>query len=198
MINPSDSVFSSRVHTVFLDRDGVLNEKAPEGHFVFQWSEFKLLPGVIESIARMNRAGIRVIVVSNQRGVALGLYTAADVRALHRKFQDLLSAQSAHVDGFYFCPHDRDQCNCRKPLPGLFEQAERDFPDISAESSLMVGDSLPDIEFGRRLGMKTCFVDGKSEHQKPGAETARNLADLCVPSLVQGVDALLGEPSAAQ
>ena len=77
--------------TVFLDRDGVLNEKMPEGSYVTSWADFQILPGVPEAIARLNRAGLRVIVVSNQRGIALGLYTAADVDAIHAGFQRILS-----------------------------------------------------------------------------------------------------------
>ncbi len=112
---------------MFLDRDGVLNEKMPEGRYVESWSDFHLLPGVAEAIGRLNRAGLRVVVVSNQRGIALGRYLAADVEAIHSSLQDLLKAHGAHVDGFYFCPHDKGQCNCRKPLPGLFQQAAADF-----------------------------------------------------------------------
>ncbi len=176
---------------MFLDRDGVVNEKVPEGHYVTQWSDFKVLPGVIEAIGLLNRTGICVVVISNQRGIALGLYTAEDVRAIHASFQKMLQASGAHVDGFYFCPHDKGQCNCRKPLPGLFEMAVADFPEITAASSVMIGDSKSDIEFGRRLGMTTVFIDGDPQKQKPGAETARELADLRYPSLFEAVNGLL-------
>lgn len=181
------------VQTVFLDRDGVLNEKMPEGSFVTSWSEFHLLPGVAEALGRLNRAGLRVMVVSNQRGIALGLYTAEDVRAIHDSFQSLLEAYGAHVDGFYFCPHDKGQCNCRKPLPALFEQAVAEFPSITAETSVMIGDSLSDIEFGRRLGMQTIFIEGNPKHWKPGAQAACELAGLRFSSLAEAVETLLQE-----
>jgi D-glycero-D-manno-heptose 1,7-bisphosphate phosphatase len=177
--------------TVFLDRDGVLNQKMPEGRYVESWRDFQVLPGVPEAIARLNRAGLRVVVVSNQRGVAFGLYTAADVEAIHAAFQRLLNAQGAHVDAFFFCSHGIGQCNCRKPLPGLFEQAVAQFPDISAATSVIVGDSLVDIEFGRRLGMTTILIDSKSETTRPGNASAQLLADLRFPSLPEAVDALL-------
>jgi D-glycero-D-manno-heptose 1,7-bisphosphate phosphatase len=181
---------------VFLDRDGVLNEKLPEGRFVTSRSEFKVLPGVVESIARLNRAGLRVLVVSNQRCVSLGLCTAADVDAIHSSFQNFLKSHGAYVDGFYFCPHDEGQCNCRKPLPGLYEQAAAEIPEITAERSAMIGDSLPDIEFGRRLGMMTVFIDGDPEVQKPGSKVARKAAELHFASLAEAVDALLNrQPS---
>jgi len=189
--DPADSSSPRTLRTVFLDRDGVLNQKLPEGRYVASLSDFHPLPGVHQAIARLNRAGLRVIVLSNQRGIALGLHTAQDVRTIHASFQSELAAHGAHIDAFYFCPHDKSECNCRKPLPGLFEQAQADFPAIAAESSLMIGDSWSDIEFGRRLGMTTIFIDGDPALQKPGAETARNLAHLHFASLPQAVDALL-------
>jgi D-glycero-D-manno-heptose 1,7-bisphosphate phosphatase len=179
------------LNAVFLDRDGVLNEKMPEGCYVTSWDEFHVLPGVPEALARLNRAGLLVVVVSNQRGIARGLYTAADVDSIHAAFQRLLAALGAHVDAFFVCPHDRGQCNCRKPLPGLFEQAAAAFPQIAAATSVMIGDSLSDIEFGRRLAITTILLDGNQEQQRPGAEAARELADLRFPSLLEAVDALL-------
>jgi D-glycero-D-manno-heptose 1,7-bisphosphate phosphatase len=80
----------STLRTVFLDRDGILNEKMPEGQYVTRWEEFRVLPGVPEALRRLNEAGLRVVVVSNQRGIAKGLYTAADLEAIHAKFQQLL------------------------------------------------------------------------------------------------------------
>jgi D-glycero-D-manno-heptose 1,7-bisphosphate phosphatase len=185
------SAWSGTLRTIFLDRDGVLNEKMPEGSYVRAWSDFRVLPGAPEAVARLNRAGIRVIVVSNQRGIALGLYSSADVEAIHANLQDVLKADGAHVDAFYFCPHDKEACNCRKPLPGMFEQAQLDFPDISASTSAMIGDSLSDIEFGRRLGMGTVFIEGDAERQKAGAEKAAELADAHFASLGKAVEALL-------
>lgn len=183
MNNTLNSAFPGGLQTVFLDRDGVLNEKMPEGRYVTGWDEFRILPGVLEAIRLLNQSGLRAVVVSNQRGIALGLYTSRDVEAMHARFQSLLQAQGAHLDGFYVCPHDKGQCNCRKPLPGLFEKARSEFPDITAASSVMIGDSLSDLEFGRRLGMTTVFLESDPERQKPGAEEARELADMRFSSL---------------
>lgn len=190
-----DSSFAQNLRTVFLDRDGVLNEKMPEGQWVTRLADFHVFPGVPEAIARLNRAQLRVIVVSNQRGIALGLFSAADVETIQAEFQRILQAHAAHIDGFYFCPHDRLECNCRKPLPGMFEQARRHFPEISAATSMMIGDSLADIEFGRRLGMRTVFIEGKIERRKPGAEKAAEIADSRFNSLPEAVAALLDKPS---
>ncbi len=155
------------------------------------WSEFNLLPGVIEAIAAMKRAGLCVIVVSNQRGIALGRFTEEDVQDIHCKFRQMLNTRGTSVDGFYFCPHDHAQCNCRKPLPGLFEQALADHPGIRAETSVMIGDSKSDMEFGRRLGMMTIFIDGDPAHQKPGAEAACALANMQAASLFDAAQRLL-------
>ena len=180
-----------RFSTVFLDRDGVINEKMPEGSYVRSPAELTLLDGAAEAIARLNRAGLRVIVVSNQRGIALGLYTAEDVQAIHSALQDRLARQGAHVDAFYFCPHDKGQCNCRKPLPGLFEQAVAEFPQIAAATSAMIGDSLSDVEFARRLGMAAILIEGGPDRRKADAAQAEKLADLRFPSLATAVEFLL-------
>ena len=186
----ADSNSRRTLATVFLDRDGVLNEKLPEGQYVTSWDEFHLLPGVPQAIAQLNRAGLRVVVVSNQRGVSLGLYSASDVRTMAANLQLVLREAGAHLDGFYFCPHDKQECDCRKPLPGLFHQAVAEFPSITAETSVIVGDSLSDIEFGRRLGMLTLFIEGDPTRQKAGAHEAAELADLRFPNFIQAADYL--------
>ena len=186
---------SSTLRTVFLDRDGVLNRKLPEGEYVSAWEHFNLLPGAAEAIAKLKWAGLRILIVSNQRGVALGLYRAEDVDRIHAQLQEELAAHGAQIDGFYFCPHDKGACNCRKPLPGLFQQAQSQFPDIQAETSLMIGDSLSDIKFGRNLGMNTIFIDGDikaRECRKPGARRAAELADKRFDTLIDAVEDLLG------
>lgn len=191
--DPASPTSPRELRTVFLDRDGILNEKMPEGEYVTRWEEFRALPGVPEALRRLNEAGLRVIIVSNQRGIARGLYTAADVDGIHAAFEQQLRAAGARIDAFFVCPHDKGQCNCRKPLPGLFEQAAERFPEISAATSVMIGDSISDVEFGRRLGMATIFIEGDPTRRGPHAEQAAALADLQFNSLPQAVDALLSE-----
>jgi D-glycero-D-manno-heptose 1,7-bisphosphate phosphatase len=135
---------------------------------------------------------LRTIVVTNQRGIALGRYTKEDVDSIHAKLQDLLAAQGAHVDAFFVCPHDRGQCNCRKPLPGLFEQARAQYPGISAGTSVMIGDSVADMEFGKHLGMRAILIGDKSDERAPNAEKARRVADLRCSSLRKAVNTILG------
>jgi len=193
---------SKPLRAVFLDRDGVINRKMPEGQYVTGWQHFELLPGVAKAIARLNHAGLRVVVVTNQRGIALGLYSVADVEHIHQQLQLQLTASGAHIDGFYFCPHDKRECTCRKPLPGLFEQARADFPQIDVASSLIIGDSLSDIEFGHNLGMRTIFLEGDEyarQHQKPGAQKAVTLADRRFATLPEAIEGLMQtEPIAAK
>jgi D-glycero-D-manno-heptose 1,7-bisphosphate phosphatase len=191
MVKSSKGKQLLNLRTIFLDRDGVVNEKMPEGSYVTSWTEFRILPGVECAISRLNRAGMRVIVVSNQRGIALGLYSTDDVLAIHLELQDSLKVHQAHVDGFYFCPHDEGQCDCRKPCSGMFRQAVVEFPEISAATSIMIGDTKSDVEFGSRLGMFTILIDRDPFPRKPGSEQARDLADLSFPSLSEVVDFLL-------
>jgi D-glycero-D-manno-heptose 1,7-bisphosphate phosphatase len=175
------------VRCVFLDRDGVLNRKLPEGAYVSDWAQFEWLPGAVDAIARMNRAGLTVIVVSNQRGIALGRLTHAQLELIHSNMQTDLERQDARVDAIYYCPHDNGQCNCRKPDTGLFEQAMKDFPQVKAEDSVVIGDSLSDMQAGQRLGMKTIFIEGEADRQKPGANAAAAIADANAGSLLEAV-----------
>jgi D-glycero-D-manno-heptose 1,7-bisphosphate phosphatase len=175
------------IQYVFLDRDGVINRKPPEGEYVARWSDVQVLPGVESAIAAFNRSGRKVIVVSNQRGIALGRYTGADVEAINAELQQHLAAHGAHIDAFYYCPHEEDQCDCRKPRTGMFEQAFRDFPGSSRANSLLIGDSISDIEAARNLGITAIFIEGDPSTQKKGAERAAALADLVCASLLEAV-----------
>jgi D-glycero-D-manno-heptose 1,7-bisphosphate phosphatase len=180
------------VRYIFLDRDGVLNRKMPEGAYVTSWAKFEWLPGAVEAIARMKHAGLTLILVTNQRGVALGRLSIEDLERIHGSMQAELAQRHARLDAIYFCPHDKKMCQCRKPETGLFEQAIRDFPQIRAENSVVIGDSISDIQAGRRLGMRTIFIHGEPERQKPGAGEASSLADDSAGSLLEAADLLLG------
>ncbi len=144
----------------------------PEGLYVTRWIDFQVLPGVPAALRKLNDAGLTVVVVSNQRGIAQGLCTPKDVDGIHASFRKLLEGYGARVDAFFVCPHEIGKCNCRKPLPGLYQQAAAQFPAIKPEECVMVGDSLCDMEFGRNLGMKTILVEGNPERRAPGAEEA--------------------------
>jgi D-glycero-D-manno-heptose 1,7-bisphosphate phosphatase len=181
------------VRFVFLDRDGILNRKLPEGRFVVTCQDMELLYGAAEAVAKLNRDGRKVIVVTNQRSIALGMLSKEGLARLHNRLYEELSKHGAHIDASYYCPHDprQHQCRCRKPGPGLFEQAFRDFPSASVDNSLVIGDSLSDIQAGRQLGMRTIFVEGEPECQKPGADQAAALADAVAESLKDAVERLM-------
>jgi D-glycero-D-manno-heptose 1,7-bisphosphate phosphatase len=180
-----------KIDNVFLDREGVLNRKPPEGEYVTRWEEFELLPGVADALSRLKRSGRRLILVSNQRCVALGLCSEGDVRKLHEQLQAHLTGRGAALDAIYFCPHDQGECCCRKPDTGMFEQAFRDFPDANPENSVMIGDSLSDIEAGRRVGMRTIFLAGDPGRQKPGTGVATEMATGSAESLLACVERYL-------
>jgi D-glycero-D-manno-heptose 1,7-bisphosphate phosphatase len=143
--------------TAFLDRDGTINVKAPDGDYITSWEEFRFLPGAPEAIALLRDGGWRVVVVTNQRGVALGRMTAADVEEIHRRMQE-----TAPVDAVYWCPHDRGVCECRKPGVKLFADAARDFAGLDLASAVVIGDADSDMEAGRRIGARTIRV-GEAE-----------------------------------
>ena len=140
----------------FLDRDGVINRKAPtEDEYITRWEEMHIIPGVVEAIALLNRAGFRVIVVSNQRCVAKGLVTTGQLDAMHQQMCRELGAVGAKIDGVYYCPHEEQPpCSCRKPEPGMLFTAA-DEHEVDLTSSWMIGDSEKDVEAGRSAGCRT-------------------------------------------
>jgi D-glycero-D-manno-heptose 1,7-bisphosphate phosphatase len=178
------------VRYIFLDRDGVLNRKQPEGDYVTSWARFEWLPGAVEALARLRAAGMTTILVTNQRGVALGRMSQEDLESVHREMQAGLAQRNARLDAIYFCPHHVNECDCRKPDIGLFQQAMKDFPEIRPGNSVVIGDSISDIEAGRRLGMRTIFIEGDPEIQKSGASQAAALADAVAASLLEAVNLL--------
>ncbi len=137
----------------FLDRDGVINRKALEGAHITSPDEFELLPGALPGLALLALRGFRLIVVTNQRAVALRRLSLEGLAAIHAKMERLLAAAGLSLDAVYFCPHDRGQCDCRKPAPGLLLQAFRDFPALVPRDCVLVGDSPSDLEAARRAGV---------------------------------------------
>lgn len=173
---------------VFLDRDGVINRKAPEGEYVTRWEEMEILPGVPKAVSLLNEAGYSVIVVTNQRCVAKGLVTEAEINALHRRMCRELSTAGATIDAAYYCPHQNTPpCSCRKPAPGMLLSAARDH-QIDLTESWMVGDSDIDIAAGKNAGCKTArlFTNG---------ETIRN-ADIASNSLLNLIQKILQSDTA--
>ena len=121
---------------LFLDRDGVINAKAPEGRYITDWADFQFLPGVVGALARIRDVApdAVVVVVTNQRGVARGAVASATVDDIHARMRDQLRAAGADVDAIEVCPHETGTCDCRKPALGLFRRAMADFPSIDGRA----------------------------------------------------------------
>jgi D-glycero-D-manno-heptose 1,7-bisphosphate phosphatase len=144
---------------VFLDRDGTINIKAPEGDYITEPDRLTLLPGAAHAIRRLNDAGALVIVVTNQRGIALGRMTEADLGGVHARLRSTLQETSgARLDAIFHCPHDAGQCLCRKPAPGLIYQARTWRPEIDLKQSIIIGDSRTDTAAGERAGLSTILL----------------------------------------
>jgi D-glycero-D-manno-heptose 1,7-bisphosphate phosphatase len=147
-----------RLDAVFLDRDGTINVKAPEGEYITAPEQLRLLPGAAEGIRSLNRAGVPVIVVTNQRGIALGRMDEADLAAVHARLRELLRDQGAQVDEILHCPHEKDTCECRKPGTLMLRLAQDSLGLSTLSRCLMIGDSSSDVEAGRRAGTRTVLL----------------------------------------
>jgi D-glycero-D-manno-heptose 1,7-bisphosphate phosphatase len=141
--------------SVFLDRDGTINE---EMGYINHLSRLMLLPAAARAIRRLNGAGVKVVVVTNQSGAARGYFPASLVAEVHQHLKDLLLAQGAHLDAIYTCLHGPDDgCDCRKPKPGLILQAARDL-DLDLSRAYLVGDRYVDVETAAQAGVKPVLV----------------------------------------
>jgi D-glycero-D-manno-heptose 1,7-bisphosphate phosphatase len=149
----------------FIDRDGVLNEDLG---YVYRAADFHWLPGAIAALQRLQQAGYALVVVTNQSGIARGLYTPADLAALHQHMRSQLQQQGVVLTGVYACPHHpeavlpayRCACECRKPQPGMLLQAARE-QALDLPASCLFGDKPSDIEAGQRAGVgRNALVSG--------------------------------------
>jgi D-glycero-D-manno-heptose 1,7-bisphosphate phosphatase len=146
---------------VFLDRDGVINDRPASGEYVRTWEAFHLIPAIVDWIRLFNALDLLVIVVTNQRGLALGLVAPEELSRIHDRMRDQLLGLGARIDDIFCCPHGRDVCDCRKPKPGLVLAAARKW-NIDLAGSILIGDSPSDQELARRCGMRFVPVaDGR-------------------------------------
>lgn len=138
---------------VFLDRDGLINVCPGVGKYVLAWSAFRFMPQVRENLARLRKAGFFLALITSQSGVGRGLMTQAALDEIHAKMQESLGTE--RFDAIYFCPHRPDEgCPCRKPLPGMIQQAARAY-SLDLARSFVIGDTIRDIEMGRAAGCRT-------------------------------------------
>jgi len=168
-----------KISAVFLDRDGVINE---EVGYLDSLDKLKVIPGAYKAIRLINASAMKVVVVSNQAGVAKGLFTEEFVRETNDCLQKMLRQQGAYIDKFYFCPHHptegveryRQICDCRKPAPGMLLQAEQEL-NIDLKKSYFVGDRFRDMEAAKKAGVRGILVKtgyGKELLQDDGPDKA--------------------------
>ena len=166
---------------VILDRDGTINEDSDQ--YIKSPEEFHPIEGSLEAIARLTQAGYRVVVATNQSGIARGLFDTATLVAMHAKLQRLVAQAGGRIDAFFFCPHAADSaCECRKPQPGMLAEVARRF-NVSLKDVYMVGDARRDVEAAAAAGAKPVLVlTGKGARTQaeaslpPGTEVFQNLA----------------------
>jgi D-glycero-D-manno-heptose 1,7-bisphosphate phosphatase len=156
-------VSSAAPQAVLLDRDGTINVKAPEGEYITAPEQLELLPGSGEAVAELARAGIPVVVVTNQRGIARGLMTEDDLAAIHGRLSELLRAQGGHITAFLHCPHEHETCNCRKPGTLMLRRAQELLGLDSLQETVMIGDAVSDVEAGRRAGARSILLRPSSD-----------------------------------
>ena len=146
----------SKLKTVFVDRDGVINQERSD--YVKSISELEIYPNVAKNIKLLKDAGFLVIVITNQSAVNRGIITHEIVSQIHDSIQDHLKKYGTFLDGFYYCPHTpNENCNCRKPKSGLLEKAILEL-NIDLNSSWMIGDSDSDIEAADSIGCKAIKI----------------------------------------
>lgn len=154
-VSPSEV---SRDWTLFLDRDGVINKRLP-GDYVKRLGEFEFLEGALDAIRLFNPLFTRIVVVTNQQGIGKGIMTKADLQVIHEHMLARISDHGGRVDHVFYCPElASNYPHCRKPNTGMGQEAKAMYPEIDFERAIMVGDSITDMEFGQRLGMRCAFI----------------------------------------
>ncbi|MFC2101435.1 D-glycero-alpha-D-manno-heptose-1,7-bisphosphate 7-phosphatase [Bacteroidota bacterium] len=179
--------------SLFLDRDGVLNKRIVDG-YVTRWEEFSWLPGVLDALKNLSQIFGPVVVVSNQQGVGKGIMTANDVENVHSNLLAEAKKHGARIDAIYYSPHlAKEGAFLRKPNVGMGLKARKEFPAVRFRKSVMAGDSLSDMLFGRQLGMKTVFLSENISDLRKG----HKLIDYSYPDLAAFSTTLLSQPSLA-
>jgi histidinol-phosphate phosphatase family protein len=155
---PLTSEFLARRPTVILDRDGVLNKKMPRAEYVRSWADWEWIPGSLEAVALFSRAGYRVIVASNQAGIARGMVSPGGLQEIHRRMTAEIKEKGGDIDAIYYCPHGWDEgCECRKPKPGLLFAAQREF-SLDLSRTPFIGDDARDRAAAEAAGCPALTV----------------------------------------
>lgn len=148
----------SNYKTLFLDRDGVINTRLVDD-YVKTWKEFEFIEGVLESISIFSKEFDRIFIVTNQQGIGKGIMSEGDLDKIHSRMIEEIEAKGGRIDKIYFCKHLAKENHIdRKPRVGMGLRARKDFREIRFKRSIMVGDSISDMKFGKRLKMKTVYI----------------------------------------
>lgn len=185
---------------IFLDRDGTINE---EVNYLHRPEDLVILPGVPEAIRRLREAGFRIVVVTNQAGIARGYYTVEEMNELHGFLNRQLKKDGAWIDRFYYCPHHpvygigiyKRPCRCRKPQPGMFEMAEQEF-EIDKTRSYMIGDKKIDIEAGHNFGIAGILVGtgyGAGQRQEAMKAGEEPFYDFYAETFMDAAEYIMGQ-----
>ncbi len=151
------------MHTLFLDRDGVIKQRIP-GDYVKSPENFEPMPGLGEAMRLLTNHFDLIVVVTNQQGIGKGLMGEFELAEVHRHLRALVTDAGGRIDAIYHCPHLKEaNCTCRKPATGMAWQALQDFPDMDLENAWMVGDSVSDMVFAEKMGFRKVFIRGKLE-----------------------------------
>lgn len=145
------------MRALFLDRDGVINREK-NGSYIFTKEEFQFYDGVVDAMVALSRLFDYLIIVTNQRGIGKGLMTEKQLEEIHSYLKSTIYQAGGKIDAVYFAPHLEDNHPMRKPNVGMAQAAKSDFPDIDFTQSVMVGNNLSDMQFGKTMGMKTIFL----------------------------------------
>ena len=150
---------ATKQKAIFIDRDGVINYNRND--YVKSWDEFKFIPGAKEAIKKINDSKVLLIIITNQSPIGRGIFTPDTLHKIHTRMLDEISKKGGHIDAIYYCPHHPDDnCDCRKPKPGLILRATHDF-NIDLSHSWMIGDSDSDLVAGRTVGCNVIMVTEK-------------------------------------
>jgi D-glycero-D-manno-heptose 1,7-bisphosphate phosphatase len=148
---------------LFLDRDGVINRRIV-GDYVRSWEQFEFLPGVVDSMVSLSSKFGRILIVSNQQGIGKGLMTEEQLKVIHSRMADEIEKAGGRIDKSYHSPFlESDHSFLRKPNVGMALRARKEFPGINFKRSVMAGDSVSDMIFGRKLGMKTVIISADQQ-----------------------------------
>lgn len=162
--------------TLFLDRDGVINKEL-RNDYVKHWDDFIFETGALEAISKLSNIFGKIIIVTNQRGIGIEIMTDEDLSSIHTKMISAIEKAGGRVDAIYYAPAaDRSDIR-RKPNPTMALESKNDFPEIDLSNSIMVGNSISDMEFGKNAGMKTIFIDEKKNYFGTKTEVMDDIFD---------------------